>query len=78
MAALRILVGLMWLYNVAWKRAPDFGRDAGNGLYGFTKDAADHPVLPPFSWVVEQVVLPNISVFGWGVLASRQRWQSSC
>lgn len=70
MAALRVLVGLMWLYNVAWKRPPDFGRDSGNGLYGFTKDAVDHPVFSPFSWVVEHLVLPSISVFGWGVLAA--------
>lgn len=66
---LRILVGLLWLYNVSWKRPPDFGRDSGNGLYGFTADAVDHPVFPPFSWVVEQVVLPNFTAFGWAVLA---------
>ncbi|MDN5896294.1 MAG: hypothetical protein L0H93_20015, partial [Nocardioides sp.] len=69
MAALRVLVGLLWLYNIAWKRPPDFGKDSGHGLYGFTKDAVDHPVFPPFSWVVDHLVLPNISVFGWGVLA---------
>ena len=28
MACLRVLAGLLWLYNVAWKRAPDFGQDA--------------------------------------------------
>lgn len=65
---LRVLLGLMWLYNVAWKRPPDFGEDADSGLYHFTSFAVSHPVLPPFSWVVEQVVLPNIAIFGWGVL----------
>ncbi len=30
-AALRGLLGLMWLYNVSWKRGPDFGQDAGTG-----------------------------------------------
>lgn len=68
MAALRMLVGLLWLYNVAWKRAPSFGEDSGNGVFGFAQDAVDHPVLPPFSWLVEHVVLPNFVVFGWGVL----------
>jgi hypothetical protein len=31
-----VLLGLLWLYNVSWKRPPDFGQDAGNGLYKFT------------------------------------------
>ena len=67
-AALRILAGLLWLYNVSWKRPPDFGRDGGSGLYGFTSDAVEHPVFPPYSWVVEHLVLPNFTVFGWAVL----------
>lgn len=69
-AGLRILVGLMWLYNVSWKRAPDFGQDADNGLHRFTSYAVSDPVLPPFSWVVEHVVLPNFTPFGWAVLAA--------
>lgn len=68
--ALRILVGLMWLYNVSWKRAPNFGEEAGNGLYKFTSYAVSDPVFPPFSWVVENLVLPNFALFGWGVLAA--------
>ncbi|MBA3265890.1 MAG: hypothetical protein H0T14_05875 [Nocardioidaceae bacterium] len=68
LAGLRILVGLLWLYNVSWKSPPDFGQDSGNGLYGFTRDAVDHPVFPPYSWVVEQLVLPNFTAFGWMVL----------
>jgi hypothetical protein len=70
LAAFRILLGLMWLYNVAWKRPPDFGEDAGNGLYKFSSYAVSDPVLPPFSWMVEHLVLPNIAVFGWLVLAA--------
>ena len=64
----RILVGLMWLFNVAWKRPPDFGQVKGGGLYGFTHYAVTNPVFPPFSWVIEHVVLPQFSAFGWGVL----------
>ncbi|MEQ6902709.1 hypothetical protein [Nocardioides sp. YIM 152588] len=67
-AFLRVLLGLMWLYNVAWKRPPGFGESTDSGLYHFTAHAVDHPVLPPYSWLVENLVLPNIAVFGWGVL----------
>lgn len=65
---LRILIGLLWLYNVSWKRPPDFGQDANNGLFKFTSYAVSDPVLQPFSWVVENAVLPNFALFGWGVL----------
>ena len=68
--ALRVLLGLMWLYNVSWKRAPDFGQDRGNGLFKFTSYAVSHPVLPPYSWVVEHLVLPHFQLFGWVVLAA--------
>jgi hypothetical protein len=65
---LRITIGLLWLYNVSWKRAPDFGQEAENGLYKFTKLAVEHPVFPPYSWVVEHLVLPVFQPFGWAVL----------
>jgi hypothetical protein len=65
---LRVLLGLLWLYNAGWKRPPDFGEDDGRGLYRFTSMAVSDPVFPPYSWVVEHLVLPNIVVFGWAVL----------
>lgn len=65
---LRILLGLMWLYNVSWKRAPDFGQDAGDGLYKFTKYAVDYPVLAPYAWVTDHLILPVFPAFGWVVL----------
>ncbi|MEO5843048.1 MAG: TQO small subunit DoxD [Acidimicrobiales bacterium] len=67
MAGLRIAIGIMWLTNTRWKTPTDFGRSGGGGLYGFTKDAVDHPVFPPYSWFVEHVVLPNFTAFAWGV-----------
>lgn len=70
LAALRILLGLMWLYNVAWKRPPGFGEDSGSGLYKFTSYAVEYPVFPPYSWVAEHVILPYIEIFGWLVLAT--------
>jgi uncharacterized membrane protein YphA (DoxX/SURF4 family) len=68
LTVLRVLLGLMWLYNVSWKRSPDFGKDAGNGLYKFTTYAVDYPVLAPYAWVTEHLILPVFPVFGWVVL----------
>jgi uncharacterized membrane protein YphA (DoxX/SURF4 family) len=67
---LRVTLGLMWFYNVAWKRAPDFGREAGNGLYRYTAYAVEYPVLPPYSWLVENAVLPAIVPFGYMVIVA--------
>ncbi len=68
LAAVRIAVGLMWLQNVNWKRPPDFGQAAENGLYQYTSYAVENPVLAPFSWLVQNVIFPNFVLFGWGVL----------
>ncbi len=65
---LRLLLGLLWLYNVSWKVPPSFGEGSGTGLFKFLKEAVDNPVLPPYSFVVEHLVLPNIGLFGWGVI----------
>lgn len=67
-AFLRVLLGLMWLYNVAWKRPPDFGRDGDSGLFKFTSYAVSDPVFAPYSWIVEHVVLNAFTPFGWVVL----------
>ncbi len=66
--ALRLVLAMLWAYNVGWKRPPGFGQDAGNGLFRFTSEAVAHPVLPPFSWLVENLVLPHFVAFGYGVL----------
>lgn len=60
---LRLLIGVMWVYNIAWKVPPKFG-----GLHGYTNDAVSHPVFAPYTWVVQHLVLPNFAAFGYGVL----------
>lgn len=68
-ALLRIGIGLLWIQNVDWKMPPDFGRGpTPGGLFEFTNDAVTHPVFPPYSWVVEHLVLPHFVPFGWMVL----------
>jgi len=64
-AVVRIAVAFLWIQNVGWKVPPDFGRADDGGLYHFTRFAVDQPVLPPYAWFVEHVVLPNFTFFGW-------------
>lgn len=59
----RLMVGVMWLYNVAWKVPPSFG-----GLKGYTSDAVSHPVFAPYTWIVQHLVLPNFVPFAFGVV----------
>jgi thiosulfate dehydrogenase [quinone] large subunit len=64
----RILAGLLWLANTDWKLPPDFGEATGRGLFGFVADGIEHPVLPPYAFLLETFVLPNIALFGWVTL----------
>lgn len=59
----RVGVALLWIGNVGWKNPPDFST-----LRYFTKFAVSDPVFPPFSWVVEHVILTNFTLFGWVTL----------
>jgi len=34
-------------------------------LSTFTNWAVEYPVLKPYAWTVETIILPNIGVFGW-------------
>jgi thiosulfate dehydrogenase [quinone] large subunit len=65
----RVGVGLLWLQNVGWKIPPDFGRgDPPSGLYLSASHAVTYEVFRPYAWLMEQVVLPNFTLFGWMVL----------
>lgn len=68
LAVVRVGVALLWIQNAAWKVPPDFGEDAGGGLYYFTRFAVDRPVWGPYAWFTEQVVLPYFTFFGWVTL----------
>lgn len=61
----RIVVAFLWIQNVRWKVPPDF-----DALAAFTGFAVKHPVFPPYTAVVENLILPNIGLFGWVVIAS--------
>jgi thiosulfate dehydrogenase (quinone) large subunit len=59
----RLVIAFLWIQNVRWKVPPDFG-----ALAAFTGFAINHPVLPPYTAIVENLILPNIGFFGWVVI----------
>lgn len=68
MAAARIAAGLLWLANLHWKVAPNFGEDTKGGLYKYTRSAVDSPVWGVWKSITEHVILPNFHLFGWIVI----------
>ena len=77
---LRLTAGLLWLSNVGWKVPPEFGRseDGCSGLCRFVDEGAENGVIAPWSWLMGNVVSPNLSLFGYLTLLSSSRWRCSC
>lgn len=65
LAVVRIALGLLWIQAAGWKSPPDFGQESGSGLFRYTNYAVEYPVFPPFSWLIENLVLPNFVLFGY-------------
>ncbi len=70
-AGLRVTAGLLWLSNLSWKTPPDFGRSADgcSGLCRFVEEGSEVAVLPPWAWLLDNVVSPNLALFGYVTLA---------
>ncbi|MGI5288992.1 Rv1678 family membrane protein [Nonomuraea polychroma] len=70
LAVVRVATALLWIQNAGWKTPGDgFGQTSPpRGLFQWTGYAVQYPVLPPYSWLVEHLVLPNFTIFGWLVL----------
>lgn len=64
----RIGLGLLWLANLHWKVPPHFGEDTGGGLYKYSVSVSRHSPFAPFTWVMEEIILPNFQLFGWFTL----------
>jgi thiosulfate dehydrogenase [quinone] large subunit len=64
----RITVGLMWLANLHWKVPNDFGESNGGGLYKYSEAVTRHSPFAPFTWITEEIILPNFQFFGWFTL----------
>lgn len=65
LVAIRIVLGVTFLHEAAWKEPPDFGLESGRGLWRWSNFAVDFPVFAPYSWFVENIVQPNFVFFGW-------------
>ncbi len=61
--AVRIAVGILWLSNSEWKVPTHFG-----GLRDFVQRGVDKPVFPPFTWILEHIVLKQMTLFGFVTL----------
>ncbi len=66
--AARITVGLMWLANVHWKVPPDFGENNNGGLFKYSDSVTRNSPFAPFTWLTEEIILPNFTLFGWFTL----------
>ena len=66
------LAGLLWLSSVSWKVPPDFGDTAGgcSGLCRFVDAGIEHPVVPGSGWVLDTIVQPQLTLFGWLTLVA--------
>ena len=64
----RITVGLLWLANLHWKVPNDFGETSGGGLYKYSESVTRHSPFAPFTWMTEEIILPNFQFFGWFTL----------
>jgi thiosulfate dehydrogenase [quinone] large subunit len=62
---LRLAAAYLWYENLSWKNPPDFGQSDGGGLYGYTNGAITHPVLGVWTSIIQNVVLPHFTLFGW-------------
>ena len=70
LALLRIGYGLLWLKEATWKKLPDFGMRAGDGLWYWTNEMVKYSAAAPHKYFVEHVVIPNFIFFGYMTLAT--------
>ncbi len=65
---LRVVYGLYWLYAASWKVPPDFGRVSDTGLWHWISQGIQYPTLAWYRSLLEAIVVPNFTLFGYVVL----------
>ncbi len=64
-AAVRIAVGLYWLYEQHWKLPPDFGLRDPRGLMFAFQQSIQYPTVDLYRALLQNVVVPHFHLFGW-------------
>ena len=64
-AAARAVIGVLWLFSLRWKLPPDFMPAQGRGLMDWLELEVAHAAFPLYGLFIEQVVLPNFTLFAW-------------
>ena len=78
MVAARLIIGYLWITQIAWKMPPTFGCPANfavstslqqrtSGLCDWTGLMAIYSKVPLHAAFVKNIVIPNISWMGWGI-----------
>lgn len=65
LAALRIALGLYWLYEQHWKLPPDFGLHDPRGLMFSFRQGIEYPTVKVYRSFLQNVVVPHFHLFGW-------------
>lgn len=72
----RLIIGLLWVTQLAWKMPPTFGCPANfavstsyaartTGLCDWTGLMASYSILPLHAAFVKSIIIPNIAWMGW-------------
>src|SRR3990172_478314 len=72
----RLVIGLLWITQLAWKMPPTFGCPADfaastsytartSGLCDWTGLMASYSILPLHADSVKNIIIPNIPWMGW-------------
>lgn len=65
LAGVRAFMGVFWLVNLLWRLPTDFGEGEYWGLTRTLDIAKGHAFTPPLRSLVDDVLIPHISVLGW-------------
>lgn len=72
----RIIIGVLWLTQAAWKLPPSFGcppdfaastdfAHRTTGLCDWTGLMGAFSIFPPHQWLMQNFIIPNLSWVGW-------------
>jgi uncharacterized membrane protein YphA (DoxX/SURF4 family) len=65
LAGVRVFMGVFWLVNLLWKLPTGFGEGEYWGLPSTFERAKQYALTPPLRSLVDNVLIPHTTVFGW-------------